>query len=142
MVDDGQEFGVGDRTLRAVRPPVYDSPYTRGLFDTRTHVYYASDAFAAPMPAEPVDSADQIPAAMWAEGMAQFHHFSICPWIAMVTPVRFRAEVERLSGLGAETIVSAHSPYIPQSAIPQAFEQLAGLPAAVPSPVSFAGLVD
>ena len=50
MVDNGEEFDIGDRTLRAVRPPVYDSPYTRGVYDPTTRVYYASDAFCAPMP--------------------------------------------------------------------------------------------
>ena len=35
-VMDGESFDVGDRTLQAVRPPVYDSPTTRGLFDPTT----------------------------------------------------------------------------------------------------------
>ena len=35
-VDDGQGLDVGDRTLQAVRPPVYDNAYTRGLFDPTT----------------------------------------------------------------------------------------------------------
>ena len=140
MVGDGESFEVGDRELRAVRPPVYDSPYTRGLFDPSTRIYYASDAFCAPMPAEPVDRVDEIPPAMWAQGMVQFHHVSVCPWIAMVDPERFRDEVEKLAGLGIETIVGAHSPVICGSDVPQAFEQLASLPSAVPAPMSFAGL--
>jgi len=140
MVDDGETFGVGDRTLRAVRPPVYDSPYTRGLFDHSTHIYYASDAFCAPMPAEPVDRVDQMPAAMWAEGMARFHHFSVCPWIAMVDQARFQAEVSKLAGLGIEVIVGAHTPVICGSAVSQAFEQLARLPSTVPPPMADAGI--
>jgi flavorubredoxin len=140
MVGDGESFDVGDRALRAVRPPVYDSPYTRGLFDPVTRIYYASDAFCAPMPAEPVDRVDQIPAAMWSQGMAQFHHVSVCPWIAMVDPARFRAEVEKLAGLGIETIVGAHTPVITGAAVPQAFEQLASLPTTAPAAMSFAGL--
>jgi flavorubredoxin len=140
MVDDGESFDVGDRTLRAVRPPVYDSPYTRGLFDPVTRIYYASDAFCAPMPAAPVDRVDEMPPTMWAEGMAQFHHFSVCPWIAMVDQGRFQTEVETLAGLGIETIVGAHTPVIAGTAVPRAFEQLAGLPSTVPAPVSFAGL--
>ena len=34
-VDDGETLDVGDRTLRAVRPPVYDNASTRGLFDPK-----------------------------------------------------------------------------------------------------------
>ena len=32
-IGDGESFDVGDRTLHAIRPPVFDSPTTRGLFD-------------------------------------------------------------------------------------------------------------
>jgi flavorubredoxin len=48
-IGDGESFDVGDRTLHAVRPPIFDSPTTRGLFDPTTGVYWASDAFATPM---------------------------------------------------------------------------------------------
>ena len=49
-VMDGESLDIGDRTLLAMRPPVYDSPTTRGLFDPTTGVYWASDAFATPLP--------------------------------------------------------------------------------------------
>lgn len=140
MVDDGEAFDVGDRTLRAVRPPVYDSPYTRGLFDHATRIYYASDAFCAPMPAEPVDRVDEMPALMWAEGMAQFHHFSVCPWISMVDQGRFKTEVDKLAGLGIEAIVGAHTPVICGAAVLHAFELMAKLPSAVPLPMPVAGI--
>ena len=48
-VGDGERIDVGDRTLLAVRPPIFDSPTTRGLFDPTTGVYWASDSFATPM---------------------------------------------------------------------------------------------
>ena len=138
-VDDGQTLDVGDRTLRAVRPPVYDSAYTRGLFDPTTRVYYAADAFCSPMPAEPVDRVDEMPPEMWADGMALFHHNSLCPWVTMVDPSKFEAEVAKLARLGAEVITSAHSPVIPRSSLDRAFELLAGLPSAVSPPLSPAG---
>jgi flavorubredoxin len=137
MVDDGESLDVGDRTLRAIRPPVYDSPYTRGLFDPVNRLYYASDAFCTPMPAEPVDRVDEMPAAMWAQGMAQFHHVSVCPWIAMVDPARFRAEVGKLARFGIETIVGAHTPVIGGLAVGRALEHLAGLPSVTPAPIFF-----
>ena len=46
-------------TLHAVRPPVYDSPTTRGLFDPTTGVYWTSDSFATPM-LTPVRDVDEI----------------------------------------------------------------------------------
>ena len=46
----GESFDVGDRTLQAIRPPVFDSPTTRGLYDPTTKVYWAVDTFATPLP--------------------------------------------------------------------------------------------
>ena len=48
-VGDGEVVDVGDRKLLTIRPPIFDSPTTRGLFDTTTGVYWASDSFATPM---------------------------------------------------------------------------------------------
>jgi flavorubredoxin len=126
------EFDVGDRTLRAVRPPVYDSPYTRGLFDATTGVYYASDAFCVPMPEGPVDWVDEIPEALWAPGMARFHHASLCPWVALADRALFRREVDRLAALEIDTIVGAHTPPLRGASVPRALEELARLPEFTP----------
>lgn len=47
FLPDGASFEAGDRTLTAVRPPIFDNPTTRGLFDTKTGVYWSADAFSA-----------------------------------------------------------------------------------------------
>lgn len=135
-VDHEQGLDVGDRTLQALRPPVYDNAYTRGLFDPTTRVYFAADAFCAPMPAEPVDRVDEMPAQMWAEGFALFHHNSLCPWIKMVDTAKYEAEVAKLAAVGAEVITSAHGPTITATSLDRAFDLLAGLPSAVTQPLS------
>jgi flavorubredoxin len=135
MVDSGQSFEAGDRSLKAVRPPVYDSPYTCGLLDPATRVYYASDAFCAPMPEGPVDWVDQIPAHLWADGMARFHHVSLCPWITMVDEGKFQAEVNKLAALDIKVIVGSHTPAIGGRSIARAFELLARLPSTIPSSI-------
>jgi flavorubredoxin len=131
MLEEGEAFDAGDRKLRSLRPPVYDSPYTRGLFDERTHVYYASDAFCAPMPKGPVDWVHEIDPALWADGMARFHHSSLCPWVALADPALLQAEVDKLAALGIEAIVGAHSPVVERRSVEQAFVQLAALPRAL-----------
>jgi hypothetical protein len=50
-LNDGDTFEAGDRTLMALRPPLYDSPATRGLLDQRTRVYWAADSSPPPSPA-------------------------------------------------------------------------------------------
>jgi flavorubredoxin len=135
-VDDGETFDVGDRALVALRPPVYDSAYTRGLFDPTTRVLHAADAFCTPMPATPVDFVDEIPARMWEEGMAMFHFASLCPWLWLVDEARFRPEVERLAALDADVIVSAHSPVIGKSSMARALALLVALPSTTPTRLS------
>ena len=135
-VDHGQGLDVGDRTLHALRPPVYDNAYTRGVFDPTTRVYFAADAFCAPMPAEPVDRVDEMPEELWAEGFASFHHNSLCPWISLVDRALYEAEVAELAAIDAAVITSAHGPTITAPSIDRAFELLAGLPTAVTHPLS------
>jgi flavorubredoxin len=135
-VDHGQGLDVGDRTLHALRPPVYDNAYTRGLFDPTTRVYFAADAFCAPMPAEPVDRVDEMPEEMWAEGFALFHHNSLCPWIGLVDAALYQAEVAKLAAIDAAVITSAHGPTITAPSLDRAFELLAGLPTALTQPLS------
>ncbi len=133
-VHDGESFTAGDRTLHAVRPPVYDGPATRGLFDPSTGVYWASDAFATPMGAEPADHIGDLPAPMWAEGMAMFQHHALCPWLSLVDRDRFADDVKRVVDLDPRTIVGAHTPIIDGAHVHEAFRLLAALPDVVPPP--------
>ena len=63
-VDPGRSFDVGDRTIQAVRPPMFDSPATRGLFDATTGLFWAADSFGTFFPGE-VYEADDIPADLY-----------------------------------------------------------------------------
>jgi flavorubredoxin len=38
FVNDGDRFSAGDRMLTAIRPPLFDSPATRGLWDPKSQV--------------------------------------------------------------------------------------------------------
>ena len=96
-IGDGESFDVGDRTLHAVRPPIFDSPTTRGLFDPTTGVYWASDSFATPM-LTPVRDVAEIDAEFWADGMDMFDHY-VSPWLEMVDEARFQATVDRVEAL-------------------------------------------
>ena len=75
-------FDVGDRTLHAVRPPIFDSPTTRGLFDPTTGVYWASDCFATPM-LTPVRNVADLDHGFWLDGMTMFDHY-VSPWLELV----------------------------------------------------------
>jgi flavorubredoxin len=132
-VNDGDSFEAGDRRLLVVRPPVWDSPTTRGLLDQHTGVYWGADAFACVMPGEAVSTVAELDPEFWADGMALFAHHVLSPWLGLVDQRRFAALCDRTQALGMTTIATAHSPLITDTTIDQAFQLLRDLPA-TPAP--------
>lgn len=57
-LNPGDTFDAGDRTFVVNVPPVWDSPTTRGLYDSKTGVYWAVDAFACLLPGHVTDTRD------------------------------------------------------------------------------------
>ena len=141
-INDGDTFDAGDRTLRAVRPPLYDSPTTRGLFDEQTGVYWAVDAFACPMPGGILETAADFDPEHWRDGMAMFMHHALSPWLSIVDPLRYAESVERSRSLGISTIASAHSPVIPSGKIADAFDLIAEMPSIAPPPCPDQSVLD
>jgi flavorubredoxin len=132
-INDGESFSAGDRDLQAVRPPLWDSPTTRGLFDKTTGVYWGVDSFACPMPGAPVASAAEFEPGFWGEGMAMFMYNALSPWLSLVDPKRYAAHCDQVRALGMTTIATAHSPVIPEGSIDEAFMLMRALPT-VPAP--------
>jgi flavorubredoxin len=119
-VSDGESFDAGDRRLVAVRPPIYDSPTTRGLFDPTTGLYWASDAFATPM-LQPVRDAGELDEDFWYGGMVTFNHY-VSPWIDIVDADRYLASVERVAALEPRVITGCHTPVVNRDRIALALE--------------------
>jgi hypothetical protein len=122
----------------ALRPPVYDSPTTRGLLDTTTGVYWAVDAFATPVPGgpgvQPPDHVNQLDPEAWWAGMVMYGLHGLSPWLELVDRDRFVATVRELQKDGMTTITSAHSPVIDGAAVNDAFDMLTRLPGTQPPP--------
>lgn len=125
-VGDGESFTAGDRELVAVRPPVFDSPTTRGLYDARSGVYWASDAFGAPAPG-PVDHVGDLDPAGWAEGSVMFASL-LSPWHTLVDPARFDGAVDRIRELDPRVIASCHGPLVRGGHVDAALSLLRTLP--------------
>ena len=49
LLNPGQQLDIGDRTLHAFRPPLFDSPATAGFYDDRSRAVFSSDCFGAPL---------------------------------------------------------------------------------------------
>ena len=132
-LNDGESFDAGDRKFTAVRPPLYDSPTTRGLLDDKTGVYWGVDSFACPMPGNVMSHVSEFDEGFWAEGMAMFMYHALSPWLSVVDPVKYGADCDRVQSLGAKTIATAHSPIITEEMSDKAFQILRDLPS-VPAP--------
>ncbi|WP_100501159.1 oxygen-binding di-iron domain-containing protein [Geodermatophilus chilensis] len=127
-LNDGDTLDIGDRRLMAVRPPVYDSPATRGFLDERSGIYWGVDAFATPSPGDPAPTVADLDPGFWAQGMAMFVHHALSPWVGLVDRARYAAEVDRVRAMGMTTIATAHSPLIEGRSVADAFDLLRDLP--------------
>jgi flavorubredoxin len=131
-VDDGGSFDAGDRTLHAIRPPIFDSPTTRGLYDPTTGFYWSSDGFATPMPT-PVADVAELEADAWISGMHMFHQY-VSPWVTMVDDARFQATVDRLAALRPTAMAGCHTPVVGEALVPSAIAATRATPGAVVPP--------
>ena len=130
-VMDGDTLDIGDRQLLALRPPVYDSPTTRGLFDPTTGVYWSVDTFATPLPDPELGIADLDPE-FWDEGLALFALGAVSPWLSLVDEDKYGRYVDPVQSLDITTVAACHSPVIEGPFIERAFARIRQLPAIVP----------
>ncbi|MCU1377104.1 MAG: putative flavodoxin [Acidimicrobiales bacterium] len=134
FLDPGQSLQLPDRTLTAVRPPVFDSPATRGLHDSATGLLWAADAFGALVQGEIYD-ADDVDPALYDQSFAMFNSWNT-PWLEWVDVDRFAAHVQTTLDLPLELVASAHGPVHRGPRVADAFRRTLDLAAqpAVPMP--------
>ena len=112
LINPGQSLDVGDRTLTAFRPPMFDSPATVGFFDHKSRTCVSSDCFGGPMASEDLAQgsdvrdvpADDLRSAqlLWATVDS--------PWIHVADRDAYMQTVEPLRQMDPEVIVSSHLP--------------------------------
>ena len=139
-VDVGESLDVGDRVLSAVRPPMFDSPATRGFFDDRTGVLWAADSFGALLPGEVHERAD-VPDDLFEASFDMLNSWNT-PWLELVDRERFAAHVRNVARLPIEAIASAHGPVIRGAAIESAFERTVALAGHAPAPMPGQDVLD
>jgi flavorubredoxin len=138
---DGDTLDIGDRQLLARRPPVYDSPTTRGLFDPTTGVYWSVDTFATPLPDPEMGVADLDPE-FWDEGLALFAMGAVSPWLSLVDERKYAGYVDQVQGLDITTVAACHSPVIEGAFIEKAFARIRQLPSIDPPPMPDQSVLD
>lgn len=115
LLNPGQVLDVGDRSLLAFRPPLFDSPATTGFLDDSTGALFSSDCFGAPLPSAELATcpdADEVGEEvrdrqlLWASVDS--------PWVHHVDPARYAATVDPIRSMAASAVFSTHLPPVPQ----------------------------
>ena len=91
-----------------MRPPLFDSSATRGLFDSKTGTYFSADCFGTSVD-EVVQYVDDIPAKDFEEGffwMNRINHV----WYHHIPPEVIEETAVHVRQLNPERIVSGHGP--------------------------------
>jgi flavorubredoxin len=133
LVNPGQSITVGDRTLTAIRPPVFDNPSTTGFRDEKSGTFFSSDCFGALLQAVP-ERADDLSDDELRQGQV-FWATIDSPWLHKVDPSVFAKELNVIREMDPAMILSSHLP----AASGAMLERLLGSLEAAPSAPPFVG---
>jgi flavorubredoxin len=129
-LNPGDTIRTGDRTLTAVRPPLFDNPTTIGVYDDKSEAFFSADCFGSIIPS-PAHNADDVPEGDLAQGMISWASLDN-PWVHMVKPSEFSQALDRIRQIAPNMILSAHLPPA-RGRTEQFLELLATVPSATPS---------
>jgi flavorubredoxin len=107
-LNSGDSISVGDRTLTAVRPPLFDNPTTIGVYDDRSHAFFSADCFGAIIPSPAQDTGDVAEGDL-AGGVVGWASAD-SPWIYMVESSTFKQALQKIRELAPKMIFSGHLP--------------------------------
>lgn len=127
----GDRLSVGDRTLRAVPPPLYDNPMSTGLLDEATGSFFSVDSFGAVLP-EATEDAAEVPADALAAGM-QMWATADSPWAHLVDRQRFGHVLDGVRRLQPTRIFSSHLPAASGTSLENFLQVLETVPDAQPA---------
>lgn len=115
LLNPGQDRDVGDRRLRAFRPPLFDSPATTGFLDDRSGALFSSDCFGAPLPSSELATSADVRAVGEEVRELQLLWASVdSPWVHQVDAASFSATVDPIRAMAASAVFSTHLPPVPQ----------------------------
>lgn len=126
----GDRLPVGDRTLRAVAPPLYDNPMSTGLLDEATGALFSVDSFGAILPEATEDTAEVPPDAL-AGGMRAWAA-SDSPWAHLLDRQRFSQVLDGVRRLAPTRIFSSHLPAASGTSLEHFLQVLETVPDAEP----------
>ncbi len=129
----GDTFVAGDRTLRLVRPPMFDSPATRGLLDESTGLLWAVDSFGSLTQGAVFERSD-VPDDLYDFSFVALNAWNT-PWLEWIDRDRFMAHLDTSRRLDPAIVASAHGPVLRGSEIADAYRRTLDLAGNPPPPL-------
>ncbi len=126
LVNPGEQVRVGNRELRAFKPPVYDNSVTTAFYDETSRALFTADCFGALLRDIPQSAAD-IPDAELRDGQTLWVTVD-SPWIHTVDRTLFTEQLARIGGLDPEIVLSGHLPPAPGAMLDTLLDTLANAP--------------
>jgi flavorubredoxin len=130
LLNPGQKLTVGDRTLTALRPPVFDNPATTGFHDDKSGALVSSDCFGALLQAAPENAADLSDHEL-REGQL-FWATLDAPWLHKVDGAALAKELNGIREMDPSLVLSSHLPAAPGSMMERLLACLEAAPTAQP----------
>jgi flavorubredoxin len=130
LLNPGQKLTVGDRTLRAFKPPAFDNPSTTGFLDESSGVLFSSDCFGALLQEVPENAADLTDDQL-REGQV-FWGTVDSPWLHKVDEAAFAKELDGIRAMKPAMVLSSHLPAASGDMTDRLLASLAAVPRAQP----------
>lgn len=130
LLNPGEKVTLGNRTLTAVRPPVFDNPSTTGFYEEKSGALFSSDCFGALLQDVPQTAADLSDTDL-RDGQV-FWATVDSPWLHKVNKDTFAQELDGIRKMAPKLILSSHLPLAPGRMTGQLLESLAAAPGAQP----------
>jgi flavorubredoxin len=130
FLNPGEQMTVGDRTLTAIKPPVFDNPSTTGFLEGKSGAFFSSDCFGALLQDVPENAADLTDEQL-REGQV-FWATVDSPWLHKVDESVFAKELDGIRALQPEMILSSHLPAAGKDQTERMLASLAAAPKAQP----------
>ena len=112
LLNPGESLNVGDRTLTAFRPPLFDSPATVGFFDHHSRTLFSSDCFGAPLASSELAGSNDvgdIPRDELRAGQLLWATVD-SPWVHTTDADRYLGTVQPIRAMDPAVILSTHLP--------------------------------
>jgi flavorubredoxin len=130
LLNPGEKLTIGDRTLAAYKPPIFDNPSTTAFLDESSGALFSSDFFGALLQEVP-QSASDLTEEQLREGQT-FWATVDSPWLSKADDAKLAKELDGIRAMKPDVILSSHLPAASGDLADRMLSSIASVPAMTP----------